>query len=348
VLKQLMEDAAKAYLPALQQLKEHEKATRAEAMKAEKRAKAEAPPNPLDAIEAEHKAKQRDFAVRGRAANLALGDALMQKGAAVDPADVDVAKLFVYGLLGPRTHFSGHKIEQGYELKKAGMIAAAGLRLCIEELSSVEVPQLRSGKEGKPRITYAELADAERWMWKFVGAATTASELYGRALCVLWAAHYAIDEVVPSAQRYSRVTEGLFCYDDKLIKILERLGKRHLPAQLTKLRAAIGREASAYRKAKDQVAAEAARARALAEGYLEDELDERGWPKQDAYAARAHRQRLADRDEQLANGLPEDEIDVDAEGNWKDVRRDDGFEAAEEDLAWQEDVEADELDEDLD
>jgi hypothetical protein len=28
-------------------------------------------------------------------------------------------------------------------------------------------------------------------------------------------------------------------YDDKLIKILERLGKRHLPAQLTRLRRAI-------------------------------------------------------------------------------------------------------------
>jgi ParB family chromosome partitioning protein len=168
VLKQLMEDAAKAYLPTLRQLKAHERATRADAKKAEKRAKAEAPPNPLDAIEVQHKAKQREFAVQGRAANLALGDALLQKAAVVDPADLDVAKLFVFALLGPRTHFSGHKIEQGYELKKAGMIAAAGLRLCIEELSSIEVPRLASGKDGKPRITYAELADSERWMWKFI------------------------------------------------------------------------------------------------------------------------------------------------------------------------------------
>jgi hypothetical protein len=160
---------------------------------------------------------------------------------------------------------------------------------------------------------------------------------------VLWAAHYAIEEVVPSAQRYPRVTEGLFSYDDKLIKILERLGKKHLPAQLTKLRAAIGREASAYRKAKDQVAAEAARARALAEGYLEDELDARGWPTTDAYAARARRQRIADRDRQLADGVPEDDIDVDAEGNWKDGRARDGFHAAENDLDYSEDLDADGL-----
>jgi ParB/RepB/Spo0J family partition protein len=348
VLKQLMEDAAKAYLPVLRQLKAQEKATHAEAKKAEKRAKADAPTNPLDAIEAQHKAKQREFAVQGRAANLALGDALLQRAAVVDPADLDVAKLFVYGLLGPRTRFSGHKIEQGYELKKAGMIAAAGLRLCIEELSSVEVPKLRSGKAGKPRVTYAELADSERWMWKFVDGAATAGELYGRALCVLWAAHYAIEDVVPFAQRYSSVSAGLFSYDDKLIKIVERLGKRHLPAQLTKLRTAISREASAYRKAKDGVAADAARARALAEGYLEDELDDRGFPKRDAYAARARRQRIADRDRQLADGVPDDDIDVDGEGNWKDDRARDGFHAAEDDLDYAEGLDADALEEDLD
>jgi hypothetical protein len=341
VLKQLMEDAATAYLPLLQQMKREEKAAQAEAKRAERKAKAEAAPNRLDAIEAEHKAKQREFAVQGRAANLGLGDGLCRRAAIVDPADLDVAKLFVYGLLGPRTRFSGHKIEQGYELKKAGMIAAAGLRLCIEGLSSVEVPRLQSGKDGKPRVTYAELADSERWMWKFVDGATTAGELYGRALCVLWAAHYAIDEVVPFAQRYPSVTEGLFAYDDKLIKILERLGKKHLPAQLTKLRAAISREATAYRKAKDEVAADAGRARALADGYLEDELDDRGWPKPDAYAARARRQRIADRDRQLADGVLEDEIDVDAGGNWKDGRGRDGFEAAEDELDWHEDAELD-------
>jgi hypothetical protein len=337
VLKQLMEDAAKAYLPALKQLKEQEKANKAEAKKAERKAKAEAPPNPLDAIEAEHRAKQRDFAIQGRTANLALGDALLQKAAIVDPADLDVAKLFVYGLLGPRTNFSGHRIEQGYELKKAGMIAAAGLRLCVEELSTVEMPRLASGKDGKPRVIYSDLADSERWMRKFVDGATTAGELYGRALCVLWAAHYAIDEVVAFSQRYPSVTEGLFSYDDKLIKILERLGKKHLPAQLTKLRAAISREASAYHKAKDQVVAEAARARALAQGYLGDELDESGWPKPDAYAARARRQRVADRDKQLADGASEDEIAVDADGNVKDGRGRDGFELAEDTIDWHED-----------
>jgi hypothetical protein len=137
---------------------------------------------------------------------------------------------------------------------------------------------------------------------------------------VLWAAHYALDEVLPHGERRGRVVEDLLSYDDKLIKILERLGKRHLPAQLTRLRRAIALEANAYRKAKDELAAEAARHRHLQTGYLADELDERGWPKPEAHQALIKRQRIADRDKALANGVPEDEIAIDAGGNLKPGR----------------------------
>jgi hypothetical protein len=230
----------------------------------------------------------------------------------------------VCGLLGPRTQVSGHRIEQGYELKKAGIIAAAGRRVCIDELSSVEVPKLKSGKDGKPRVTYFDVADTECWMWKFLDGATTAGELYGRALVVLWAAHYALDEVLPVGERRGGVVEGLLSYDDKLTEILERLGRRPLPAQLTRLRRAIAGEATAYRKAKDELAAEAARHRHLPAGYLEDELDERGWPTPEAHRALVKRQRIADRDNALANGVPEDEIAIDADGNLRPVRESTG------------------------
>jgi hypothetical protein len=150
-----------------------------------------------------------------------------------------------------------------------------------------------------------------------LSGATTAGELYGRASVVLWAAHYALDEVLPVGERRGRVVEGLLSYDDKLIKILERLGKRHLPAQLTRLRRAIAVEATAYRTAKDELAAQAARHRHLRAGYLADELDERGWPKPEAHQALVKRRRVADRDKALANGVPEDEIAIDADGNLK-------------------------------
>jgi len=77
-----------------------------------------------------------------------------------------------------------------------------------------------------------------------VDGAKTAGELYGRALVVLWAAHYAVDEVLAHGERRGRVA-GLFAYDDQLVQILERLDTRHLPAQLTKLSCAIATKATA-------------------------------------------------------------------------------------------------------
>jgi hypothetical protein len=216
------------------------------------------------------------------------------------------------------------------------VIAAAGLRICIDELSSVQINKLKSGKDGKPKVVYADVADAERWMRKFVDGAKTAGELYGRALVVLWAAPYALDEVVAHSDRRGRVVEPLFAYDDKLVKLLERLGKRHLPAQLTKLRRAIAAKATAYHEARDELAAEAARRRHVEHGYLTDELDERGWPKPEARQALVRRRRIADRDKALANGVPEDEIAIDAEGNFKPGREPAGggdpFEYAEHEL----------------
>jgi hypothetical protein len=41
-----------------------------------------------------------------------------------------------------------------------------------------------------------------------------------------------------------RVVAGLFAYDDQLVRIVERLGTRHVPAQLTKLSCAIATEAT--------------------------------------------------------------------------------------------------------
>jgi hypothetical protein len=94
-LKQAMEDAALAYLPALRQLKEGEKEAKAEAKKAEREAKRDAPPDPYAELDADRKRKQRDHVVQARPANLALGDQLLRQAAVVDPASLDVAKLFV-------------------------------------------------------------------------------------------------------------------------------------------------------------------------------------------------------------------------------------------------------------
>jgi hypothetical protein len=125
-----------------------------------------------------------------------------------------------------------------------------------------------------------------------------------------------------------------------------------VPAQLSKLRRAIAAEASAHREAKDELAAEAARCRHLEQGYFADELDERGWPKPEAHRALVRRQRIADRDKALANGVPEDEIAIDAEGNFKPGREPtgggDAFECVEDQLDDEDSYDDELVGEDLD
>jgi ParB/RepB/Spo0J family partition protein len=105
-MKQLMEDAALAYLPAVRQLQEQRKADKAEAKKAEREAKRAAPPDPYAELDPDHKRKQRDHAVQARPANLALGDRLLRQAAVVDPASLDVAKLFVLCRRPHRTNYA--------------------------------------------------------------------------------------------------------------------------------------------------------------------------------------------------------------------------------------------------
>ena len=169
---------------------------------------------------------------------------------------------------------------------------------------------------------------------------------------MLWAAHYALDEVLAHGERRGCVVEGLFACDDKLVKILERLGKRHVTAQLSRLRRAIAAEASDYHEAKGELAAEAACRRHLERGYLDDELDERGWPKPEAHRALVRRRRIAERDKALADGVPEDEIAIDAEGNFKPgcgpAGGGDSFEYAEDELDDEDLYDDMPVDEDLD
>jgi hypothetical protein len=106
VMKQLMEDAVAAYLPSLKQLKEQEQQAKREAKAAERKAKAAAPPDPYAELDSDHKRKQRDLAVQARPANLALGDQLLRDAAVVDPASLDVAKLFVLCRRRHRTNYA--------------------------------------------------------------------------------------------------------------------------------------------------------------------------------------------------------------------------------------------------
>lgn len=76
-----------------------------------------------------------------------------------------------------------------------------------------------------------------RWLWKFVDGAKTAGELYGRALVVIAAEHYASQLVVPNSQRSSQQSWG--SHKGHAVKALERLAGPHVPASLKAIEKAV-------------------------------------------------------------------------------------------------------------
>ena len=294
-LKALMEDAAPAYRTELERRAEAAREEKAERRKAERAVRDERPECELDVLEREHRATLRGLAEQARPANLALGDALLTGAAVADPDSLDVARVFVCGLLGPRSRFRDDgRVAQGYDLKRAGQLAVHGLRLCVEELQSTETPERTDGTPGAAKTVYASPAEAEAWLWRFLDGARTAGELYGRALCVLWAARYARQEVLRGADQRSDLVDWLL--EERARAALDKLGRRHLPVVLRRLQQAIAAHAEDYRTRKQAIESNAARERHLKAGFRAEDLDERGWPTaagRDASARRTAPARLA-------------------------------------------------------
>jgi hypothetical protein len=201
--------------------------------------------SPREEVDAEHRAQQREFTRRAHLVNLDLGAALLNQLATVDPASMDVARFLAFGLLGPDTssyHGTGDHV--------ARTIAANGIRLVLDEHRTTTTPTLKSGQPGKNKVTYGEPEDAAKWLWKFIGAAKTAGELYGRTMVVFACEHYANQLALPTSQRRGSVLPS--SHRDTASKAFEKLTKTALPASHRDLARAIEREAREYR---DQIAA---------------------------------------------------------------------------------------------
>jgi ParB/RepB/Spo0J family partition protein len=206
---------------------------------------------PEQQLDVEHRASVCALKQRAHGTNLDLGAALLQKLAVVEPDDMDVARFFAYGLLGPdkRGYLGGgdHTV---------ATIAANGIRLVIEQQRTTTTPMLKSGKPGKTRVAYGEVEDAAAWLWRFVDGAASAGELYGRVLVVFAAQHYAQDLVLPASQRRGSVLPR--SRREAARKAFARLTKALLPASHAQLQRALEREARAYRKRRDELSACAA------------------------------------------------------------------------------------------
>jgi ParB/RepB/Spo0J family partition protein len=194
---------------------------------------------PREQLDVEHRASVRELARQAHGTNLDLGAALLTQLASVAADDIDVARFFAYGLLGPdASHYGGREDDV------AQAIAANGLRLVLEEHRTTTTPTLKSGKPGKTKVAYCEPEVAAKWLWRFVDGAKTAGELYGRALVVFAAQHYATQLVLRASKRRASVLPR--SHKDTARKAFERVTKSVLPASHTQLQRAIAAEARAY------------------------------------------------------------------------------------------------------
>lgn len=141
-------------------------------------------------------------------AHIAQRHRLLDKMAEVE-VDMDVARFFVYGLLGSdysRYGMGGANL--GVDIHAKG----------IGSLSPDIITTMRSnGGPGKPKLAYPLLGVGipkdqtgvekagqrnDAALWKFIDAAKTPGELFGRALCLFAAADLVIPQVLPVSKQF--------------------------------------------------------------------------------------------------------------------------------------------------
>jgi len=202
--------------------------------------------DPVAVAKRERDAQLRELADQAHGANADLGTALISHLAAVDPADLAVARFFVYALLRA-DHDRSPYAQTGERIAR---LAAQGVRLVIEELRSDVTKTRKDGSRGRLRFDYGDPRDPQaaiRWLWSFIDGAKTAGELYGRALVVVAAEQHASRLVVPASQRMPATRWS--SHKDHAAKALRKLAGSHLPASLTQLEQAVKRAHAAYEQA---------------------------------------------------------------------------------------------------
>jgi ParB/RepB/Spo0J family partition protein len=205
---------------------------------------AKTPTDPRQQAERERNRQLRELADQAHGANLDLGSQLLNNLATVDPNSMTVARFFVYALLGEDYERSPYT-QSGEHIHR---IAIGGIRLCVEQLRTDVTKKRKDGTPGRLRIDYGTEPDAAlKWLWRFVDAAKTPGELYGRALVVIAAQQHASRLVLPTSKRGHPI--GWASHNDHAAKALNKLAGPHLPATLRKLEQAVTRAHNDYDKA---------------------------------------------------------------------------------------------------
>jgi ParB/RepB/Spo0J family partition protein len=224
----------------------------AERKKQERKRSGGGPIHPIAEANRERDQQLRQLADQAHGVNLDLGGSLLNGLSTVDPCDVDVARFFVFALLGA-DHDGSAYTQTGERIHH---LAVAGIRLVVGELRADVTKTKKDGTRGRLRIDYGDSKEPEaalKWLWRYVDAAKTAGELYGRTLVVIAAEQYAARMVLPSSQRTYRMLWS--SHKDHAAKALRKLAGPHLPASLKQLERAVAlankRAEDAYRQDRD-------------------------------------------------------------------------------------------------
>jgi ParB/RepB/Spo0J family partition protein len=235
VYRELAKDAIKA---GVEQLREQAAAAEAERKRARVNKSTTRAADPLADAQREEARALREIAEHAHGANLDLGASLLNGLATVDPTDIDVARFFVFALLGADYDHSPYT-QLG---ERVARLAVNGIRLVIGDFR-IDVTKTRSdGSRGRRRIDYGdarEKGEPIAWLWKWIDGACSAGELYGRTLVVIAAEQYASRLVIPQSQRVPATRWA--SHNDLAAKALRKLAGPHLPASLKQLDRAIAR-----------------------------------------------------------------------------------------------------------
>jgi hypothetical protein len=123
--------------------------------------------DPVTVAKRDRDTQLRQLAEQAHGANLDLGHALIHNLATVDPTDMNVARFFVYALLGA-DHDRSPYTQTGERIAR---IAAGGIRLAVEELRTDVTKTRKDGTRGRMRIDYGDHRDPQAaiaWLWKFI------------------------------------------------------------------------------------------------------------------------------------------------------------------------------------
>jgi hypothetical protein len=232
---------------AIKRTTEELRARAAEVAEERKQARAAGRPNDPEAeARREHGRRMRQLAEQAHGANADLGRALMNGLATVDPASMDVARLMVYGLLGPDWDQSPYT-QTGDRIAE---LAARGIRLVIEEFRTDVTKTRKDGTRGALRVDYGGPRKPEKpiaWVLKWLDSARSAGDLYGRAIVVLAAEQYASRLVVPSSQQHPPMRWS--SHKDHARKALAKLAGPHIPASLKQLEKAVAKAKAEHEQA---------------------------------------------------------------------------------------------------